>query len=456
MERIIEQLKRFNNEQPSFIALGEELLKVNFNNLAYKGLLPKIECKDNYARNILTRDPIEVILMIWPPKTESAIHFHNGFFGYVAVLEGALDNIEYAFKNKQLKETGGLKALPGGLIAEKDGVIHKLMNTSETTNAVTAHFYYPALDNLNGINIYDLQSGRIGELNDKAITASWLEHESCFSKIEENAFTYLPYHKHKTTSHRIFSIIPKPDREFISDNISAYYSEQAHEYDFFDLEHESRKTYNVKINTLIAEELRNDNISTILTLACGTGRRAIEIREMTGLDYLIKGVDISPEMVSIANRRGLDVTCSSWIDVKLEDKKFDAITFLYAFGHIPSREERIASLKKIAGHLNQGGSLYLDVFNVDDKNEWGPSAVKAYEKGKYFDLGYERGDVFYKKVTGNEIAFLHYFDKTELVHDLSLAGFDVSFVKHIGYVIKSGEILKAPNEGALFIKSIKK
>ena len=132
MERIIEQLKRFNNEQPSFIALGEELLKVNFNNLAYKGLLPKIECKDNYARNILTRDPIEVILMIWPPKTESAIHFHNGFFGYVAVLEGALDNIEYAFKNKQLKETGGLKALPGGLIAEKDGVIHKLMTVSYT------------------------------------------------------------------------------------------------------------------------------------------------------------------------------------------------------------------------------------------------------------------------------------------------------------------------------------
>lgn len=455
MERIIKQLKRFQNERPSFISLGEYLLSVNFKNLEYKYLLPPIESKDKYARNIITLEPVEVILIIWPPKTESAVHLHNGFFGYVAVLEGALDNVEYILENKELKESGGLKTLPGGIIAEKDGVIHKLINSSETVNAVTAHFYYPALDSLNGINIYDIDSGRLGELNDKASTASWLEDESCFSKIENNAFTYLPYHKHKTTSHRIFSIIPKPNREFISENIAAYYGEQANDYDFFDLEHESRRTYNQKINMLIAEEFRNDNVDSILALACGTGRRAIEIKERTGLNYLIKGVDISSEMVLIANRRDLDVTCSSWIDVKLGDKKFDAVTFLYAFGHISSRNERLASLKKIAVHLKAGGSLYLDVFNVDDKNEWGPSAVKAYEKGRYYNFGYERGDVFYKKVRGNEIAFLHYFDKNELINDLSLAGFKVNFVKHIGYVKKSGEILKATDEGALFIKAIK-
>ncbi|MBL4651720.1 MAG: methyltransferase domain-containing protein [Flavobacteriales bacterium] len=455
MESVLANLKRFENEQPTFVGLGEELLKIDFKNIDYKSLLPEVESQENYVRNIITLSPIEVILIVWPPKTESAVHFHDGFFGYVAVLKGALDNIEYTLENLKLKETGGLKGLPGGLIAEKDGMIHKLVNLSETENAVTAHFYYPALENLNGIDIYDIETGRIGTLNDKAATASWLEPKSSFSKIEENAFSYLPYHKHKSTSHRIYSIVPKPDRNFISGNISAYYSEQAHEYDFFDLEHESRKTYIDKINELIAYHFKKDGIKSILTLACGTGRRALEIKEMSGLNYKTKGVDISVEMAAIANERGLNVIRSSWIDANLNNDKFDAVTFLYAFGHIPSREERQASLQKIAHHLNDNGSLYLDVFNVNDKNEWGPSAVKAYEKGRYANFGYEKGDVFYKKVTGNEIAFLHYFDENQLVEDLKKAGFSISFVEHIGYVKKSGQILTASDEGALFIKATK-
>ena len=42
-----------------------------------------------------------------------------------------------------------------------------------------------------------------------------------------------------------------------------------------------------------------------------------------------------------------------------------------------------------------------------------------------------------------------------LKHMRKAAGFKVNFVKHIGYVKKSGEILKATDEGALFVKAIK-
>lgn len=70
--------------------------------------------------------------------------------------------------------------------------------------------------------------------------------------------------------------------------------------------------------------------------------------------------------------------------------------------------------------------------------------------------GNEKGDVFYKKTDGNEITFMHYFDEIDLVKLLNEAGLKVEYVKHVGYVHKSGEILSANDEGSLFIKAIKR
>ncbi|MBL4625406.1 MAG: hypothetical protein JKY42_09750, partial [Flavobacteriales bacterium] len=73
MDSVVKRLKRFSTEQPTFVNLGKELLKIDFKKVNYKPLLPKIESQDNYARNILTFNPIEIILIVWPTKTESAI-----------------------------------------------------------------------------------------------------------------------------------------------------------------------------------------------------------------------------------------------------------------------------------------------------------------------------------------------------------------------------------------------
>jgi len=239
--------------------------------------------------------------------------------------------------------------------------------------------------------------------------------------------------------------------------VSAYFSEQATDYDSLDQEDNSRSAYTSKINQLIAEDFKRESqIRNLLSVACGTGRRYLDIKAHSGVDFDIVGVDISDEMCGIAEQRGIDTICSTWLDANLESgQKFDAATILYAFGHVATTEDRMKSLKKIYECLNVGAALYLDVFNVNDKNEWGPQAVKFYEKRKLEKFGYDAGDVFYKKMEGSEIAFLHYFSVQEISELLISAGFRVEEVKHVGYVERAGEILNGEDEGALYIKAIK-
>ena len=90
-----------------------------------------------------------------------------------------------------------------------------------------------------------------------------------------------------------------------------------------------------------------------------------------------------------------------------------------------------------------------------DVNEWGPNALENYFRNHLYEFGYERGDVFYKKVGGKALAYLHYFYQDEIHKLLHEAGFRVEYIKHIGYVHRSGELLAAANEGSLFIKAIR-
>ncbi|PCJ84545.1 MAG: hypothetical protein COA57_09110 [Flavobacteriales bacterium] len=463
MEKVISKLKTLSKTDLSFENLGLILSEFNFNSVNYKHLLPPAPIDGDYSRNILLMQPLECVILLWPPKAESAIHHHEGFWGYVAVLEGECDNIEYTLKDGILKESKAMRGVKGGIIPEQNGIIHKLINPSGTQPTITANFYYPPLKDFKGMKIFNLKERKIGILNEKAQSASWTEPKEHFEKTEENAFEL----ESKNATHKIHPVIPKPLSKQIENMVSAYYSDQAHEYDHFDLRHNSRNTYTEKINSLIADDLRTSNItcvperkefqvSNLLTLACGTGRRAVDIREDSGLNYQITGIDLSEEMCTLSRKRGISTMHSSWLDVDLAEKQFDVCTFLYAFGHISTKKERKLALLKINRHLKPGASFYLDVFNVDDKNEWGPNAVKTFEKNNLQEHGYEKGDVFYRKMGGRQLAFLHYFTKYEICSLLEECGFQVAEIKHVGYVTKSGQMLENEDEGALFIKSVKR
>lgn len=455
LEHIIDRLKEQDYASFNLDTLYNLLLSYDFDNIDHSFEVPVIDSKTDYGRNILMMDPMEVVILYWPPGVSSAIHHHQGFWGVVAVVSGELENISYRFEYKKLWESLRERGLPGGLIKEEDGVIHELCNPSETEAAVTIHFYCPALESFDKMVLFEKDERKIGLLNADAQTASWHEPNSSFHKVETDAFELLPCNPRSIDnppSHRIYPIVPKPSADKIATYISDYYDEQSKEYDHFDTSHTSRARYVDKVNELIALDLREmPELESVLSIACGTGRREVAIQRKSERQYALYGTDLSPEMCDLATDRGIEVNQGRWLETDYKDQRFDAITILYAFGHISSRKLREEVLAKVADHLKTGGRLYFDVFNLHDKNEWGPSARSMFEKRDLEKLGYELGDVFYRKSTGKVPAYLHYFEEKDVIDMIESSGLHVVSTQHVGYTVKSGELLDREDEGAIFI-----
>jgi ubiquinone/menaquinone biosynthesis C-methylase UbiE len=452
MKLLIEKMKKIEKDRLNYEYLFDFILPFEPSTIAYKEMLPPITDPKEYARNILMLDPIELVLIHWPPGVESAIHLHEGFWGYVGVLEGVALNIEYKLSHGVLKRERMVEVRSGGLIPEPDGIIHKVTNASSTEALVTLHFYYPALKDLNGLKLFCLD-GSMVELNSKAPSASLHLPDDCYVSRKKDQFIFEDGEKGK--SHLIKPIIPKPSSKEIKEMILAYYRSQARNYDSEDIGNENRRKYVFAINDLLVNEFKLLKPQKVLDIATGTGRRALKIKTESLLAYELFGTDLSAEMCEMATERGIKCLCSDWLQVDFPDDSFDVITMLYAFGHVPDAIERIRFFEKIHSKLKVGGSFYFDVFNINDPFEWGSNAISVFDEYKLDYFGYEKGDVFYTRKGMSEAAFLHYFEEKRLVALLKSFGFSCDKIWHVGYMHRSGEILKR-NEGKLFIKATKK
>lgn len=454
---IIAHIKQDTPADFDYDWLGDFVRKLNFKTLDWSPDLPSIDRPDDYARNILCLDPYEVVLLHWPPGVKSAVHLHEGFWGYVLCLEGVVENVAYGLTDGELEQTSLVQAFPGGILPEPDGTIHKIQNGSQTDRLVTLHFYSPALDSLEGLKLFDLATGTIKTLNGLAPTASLNLPEEHYEHIEANAFVFKP--GDLRSSHELVPVLPKPNPSRISELIQAYYNEQADVYDAQDQLHALRRAYTHGVNKLIANGLReldaNSPISSVLHVACGTGRRALEIAKSTGLSYAIHGMDMSSEMVEIAQQRGIEVTAGNFLDgvPPAGDNAYDAITFLYAYGHLSNKMERAAALRKMHQWLKPGGRLYFDAFDIDDPNEWGHQAKSLHQTFQLDKQGYECGDVFYRRRGGDALAFLHYSNAPALIEALEAIGFEVMRLERVGYTVSPGELVD--EGGNLFVEARK-
>jgi SAM-dependent methyltransferase len=450
MKKLIENLQLQLNGEVTLEKIGAFVKNLALNELEYLDFLPEIAHQNKYARKTLALEPIELSLLLWPPGVESAVHLHEGFFGYVLCLEGEIENTSYVYNAGFLREDFSLRALSGGWVREPDGVIHKIANPSLINRLVTLHFYFPPIQTMDGILLFDLVNKRIGRLNESAKSASFQEPKSAFQTITENAFDMAASEGTQNT-HQLFPIVPKPSAAAIRKLVNVYYQEQASDYDAFDQNMDFRRKYNDAINQIIADHIKEmPEVGRVVDLACGTGRRALDIRKRTQIDYQLCGIDLSAEMIEVAQARGLEARRGDWVDVDIPPAYASAVTFLYACGHIPNEEERRKSLLKIHRTLKPGGLLFFDVFNVNDPNEWGPQAIDAFEREQLAEFGYERGDIFYRKRGREEVAFLHYFSEDQLRVVLAETGFEIVKLLHVGYRKQAGQIL-AHKEGCILV-----
>jgi len=456
MEKFIEHLQRsFSKSDIGFRKLGKVILKFPFKEIKYQHLLDESSSSDTYHRIPLIDSPLEVTLLHWPPGAESAVHWHQGFYGYVLVLDGRAEDISYSYKQPKLCRKSRGVFFKHGLLAEPDGVIHKIINADKTKSLTTLHIYYPAIKSFQGMKLFNIPERKIGTLDANAKNASWSDEAGHFSNIQTDAFEYSAACHDR--SHESVLVCPKPETRQIQSMISAYYNEQAEQYDNFDVSHQSRSLYTSAVDKWITREM--DQLAScrhMIDIACGTGRRTEQMATKSRHQPEITGVDISENMLRIAANRGIHTIQAPFTLAQITENQFDVATYLYAFGHIPNSELRVKTLKKIHRVLKSGGSFFADFFSVENKNEWGPDALKSYKKHKLKKFGYEAGDIFYTKPGGSEIAFLHYFSADEITGLLQSCGFEIRKIAYFGYVNNPGEPVADNTEGNMLIHAVKK
>lgn len=451
LQEFVEQLNTIAPESVDYNSLCSWVESFDWLQMDWKSHVPVSNVPGEYSRNILCLEPFEIVILKWPPGVESAVHLHEGFWGSVVCLEGTLENVNYQLTGTQLSVQGILQANPGGIVPEPDGTLHKIRNGSDQEPLVTLHFYYPALESLDGLALYDLDSGTRFVCNEKAQSASIHLPDDCYRSKELNAFVFCPA---EPSSHVQCNVVPKPSPETIETMVSRYFNEHASIYDAQDAQILKRKQYTEAIDLRIADCFRSLNakqsMKHVMHMACGTGRREVNIKNRAGLDYSMYGIDFSEAMAEQASERGVKTIVTSLTKIRSDIvlPAFDAITLLYAYGHLPTQAKRLEVLRNAHGMLRKGGIFIFDAFDIADQNEWGPEALAQFKCQRLASQGYELGDVFYRRNKGEQQAFLHYSESNELVQLVEKAGFTICVLITIGYDKSSGQ---KSSDGKLFI-----
>ncbi|NKB47160.1 MAG: methyltransferase domain-containing protein [Legionellales bacterium] len=142
--------------------------------------------------------------------------------------------------------------------------------------------------------------------------------------------------------------------------LATHYDQEAKRYDVFN---EKRSK---QINQLIENVLQENNVKTVLDLACGTGSQVFWLTEK-GFDVV--GIDINDKMLSIArqkaNQKGIALRFENGDMRSNQGGQFDAVlTIFNAIGHLTKADFEVA-LQNIHTNLKSGGLYLFDIFNLE-------------------------------------------------------------------------------------------
>jgi SAM-dependent methyltransferase len=104
--------------------------------------------------------------------------------------------------------------------------------------------------------------------------------------------------------------------------------------------------------------------NTLLDLACGTGRHAVEFVEL-GID--VTGVDVNPELIERARDRlpGAEFVVQNMAELDLGEARFDAVTCLFdSIGYPQDNEHVLATLAGARRHLVDSGAITLEFLHA--------------------------------------------------------------------------------------------
>lgn len=110
----------------------------------------------------------------------------------------------------------------------------------------------------------------------------------------------------------------------------------------------------------VAEEIRSGNprARTLLDVACGASGH----REHLQSEFICDGLDVSPEMLDVAQSKvpAVDLHIGGMSEFSL-GKKFDVVVCLFsAVGHLVTVDRLNAAVRRMSQHLEPGGVLIVE------------------------------------------------------------------------------------------------
>ena len=120
-----------------------------------------------------------------------------------------------------------------------------------------------------------------------------------------------------------------------------------------------------QVKKLICEYGGNNEVSTILDMGCGTGKHDFELCK---LGYQTSGIDLSSEMINVANEAKKDSNDSPNFEVAdireyEPDKKYDAvISMFHVMSYQNENEDVMKAFQTAAKALNAGGLFIFDAW----------------------------------------------------------------------------------------------
>jgi SAM-dependent methyltransferase len=139
------------------------------------------------------------------------------------------------------------------------------------------------------------------------------------------------------------------------------FTNSAHIYDavysFKDYAAESER-----IHTLIEE--RSPGASTLLDVACGTGKHLEQLRAW----YEVSGLDFDPKLLEIARERVGDIKLTAGdMTAFALGRRFDVVTCLFSsIGYVGTVERLEQAIAAMAAHLDPGGVLIVEPWLAPD------------------------------------------------------------------------------------------
>lgn len=120
---------------------------------------------------------------------------------------------------------------------------------------------------------------------------------------------------------------------------------------FFD--HAKVKTYEKTLESIYEPDFLNQGISW-LDIGCGHGELLLALKNVSNDNIVAEGIEPNEYKVRSAVKKGLNVSNA---DLEKLTKKYDVISFLNVYSHLPNPPETISKWKKL---LNANGEFLLE------------------------------------------------------------------------------------------------